>query len=100
MGSGSKKEVEVEEEYMNEEEGDMDVETQRAAPLEVVRVGGECLPRRKMWIYLTLPRTCKPVVVGSLWILPAPQRQVAPRRGSRGRRHLAELLAPASITIG
>ena len=45
------------------------------------------------------PRTCAPVIAGSLWRLPASKRRVAPERGNRIRRCMAASLAPACCTI-
>ena len=45
------------------------------------------------------PRMCVPVVAGSLWRLPAPQRRVATGRGNSIHRCMAALLAPACCTI-
>ena len=40
-----------------------------------------------------------PVVAGSLWRLPSPQRQDAPDRGSPGKYHMEKSLEEASCTI-
>ena len=45
------------------------------------------------------PRTCAPVVAGSLWRLPASQQKVAPRRGNRGQRCMAALMAPSCCSV-
>ena len=48
--------------------------------------GGDATPPEKKRIPPGIHRrTCAPVVVGSLWRLPASQRRVAPRRGDKNR---------------
>ena len=73
---------------------------QGGATVEFIRVGGGVPPpggkRGPPGIH---PRTCAPVVARSLWRLPASQRRVAPGRGNRGRRFMAELLAPARCSV-
>ena len=53
--SGAETEVEEEEDEIEEEEG-RDGDTPRGAPVEVIRMGGKCLPQRKTRITGTLPR--------------------------------------------
>ena len=90
----------LEEEDEEEEDGGRDGETPRGAPVEFTCVGGDTTPpRRKRGPPGIPPRTCAPVVAGSLWRLPASQRQVAPGRGNSRRRYMAASLAPACCEI-
>ena len=45
------------------------------------------------------PRTCAPVVAGSLWRRPASQRQVAPGRGNSRHRCMTASLTPACCLV-
>ena len=83
-----------------EEDGDRDTETPREAPVEFIRVGGAFPPRRKTRTSRTLPlnvctcccrkstETFRTTTMSRTWM------------GSRGRRHMSALLAPARRTIG
>ena len=45
------------------------------------------------------PRTCAPVVAGSIWGLPTSQRRVTPGWGNHRRRCMAALLAPPCCSV-
>ena len=64
-----------------------------------LRGGGRYPPRGKCGSPGIPPRTCAPVVAGSLWRLPASQQWVAPGRGNIRRRCMAASLAPDCCTI-
>ena len=65
----------------------------------LMRGGGCHHPRGKRGPPGIPHRTCVPVVAGSLWRLPAPQRWVAPGRGNSRQRCMEVSLAPARCAI-
>ena len=76
---------EEEEEAEDNEERDRDGDTPRGGPVEVTHMGGDATPPRVKRVPPEIqPRTCAPVVVGSLWRLPTSQRRVAPGRRNSG----------------
>ena len=65
------------------------------------RQGGALPPMRKaQTLQTTPPPQGTPVVTGGLWRLPSSQHRVTPGQGSTRRCCVAELLAPAGLTIG
>ena len=68
--------------------------------VEVTRVGGDTTPPRgKRGPPRITPRTCAPVVSGSLWRLTASQRRVAPGQGNSRRCCVAASLAPSRCPV-
>ena len=61
--------------------------------------GRRAPPRGKRGPPGITPRTCAPVVAGSIWRLPASQQWVAPGRENCGQRCMAASLAPACSSV-
>ena len=62
--------------------------------------GGGCHPYRgKRGPPGIPPRTCTPVVAGSLWRLPESQKRVAPGQGNSGRRCMPASLPPPCCSV-
>ena len=82
-----------------EDSGGTDGETSLRPRLRSLAWGGHHPPRGKHGTPSIHPRTCAPVVAGSLWRLPAPQRRGAPGWGNCRQRCMAASLAKACCAI-